>query len=176
MSYVLAKWRSTVSDSPSLCIAFFFSFGNTECYRLCSNLFLYWFIIIEKWCFTLNSCMRMLTIWVYIYAARKRENKLNFKLLLFSHSNRSCCVLFCDWYSPSPKAILSDDKTMSVWSLHVFHLFYDLIFCERLLWRYPNYRKHLVNIRDIYAVISSCEQESRSVSSELLIVKNTLLI
>lgn len=25
---------------------------------------------------------------------QKRENKLNFKLLLFSHSNRSCCVLF----------------------------------------------------------------------------------
>lgn len=82
------------SDSPSLCIVPVLSFGNAECYRLYNNLFLNWFIMIEKWCFTLNSCMRMLTIWVYIYAARKRENKLNFKLLMFSHSNKSCCVLF----------------------------------------------------------------------------------
>lgn len=35
------------------------------------------------------------------------------KFLMLSHSNISCTVLFVTG-SPSPKAILSDDKTMSV--------------------------------------------------------------
>lgn len=77
--------------------------------------------------------------------------------------------------SPLLKAILSDDKTITVWSSHIFHLFYDLIFHKRLLWRYPNYRKHLENIYDIYAVISSCEQEPRPVSFELFIVEKILV-
>lgn len=34
----LAELRSTVSDSPSFCIASVFSSGSTECYRLRNNL------------------------------------------------------------------------------------------------------------------------------------------
>lgn len=93
---------------------------------------------------------------------------LNFNVLVLQYELQFSVF---DCYSPLTKAILSDDKTISVWSSHIFHLFYDLIFHERLLWRYPNYRKHLENICDIYSLISSCEQESRSVTSELFIVK-----
>lgn len=78
----------------SICIKPDFSFSSAKCCRLHNNLFLNWFIIIEKWFFTPNSCIRMLTIQVYIYAARKNEHKLNFKLLMFSHSNISCSALF----------------------------------------------------------------------------------
>lgn len=36
----LVELKSTVCDSPHLCITSVFSFGSTECYRLCNNLFL----------------------------------------------------------------------------------------------------------------------------------------